>query len=56
MVEGLCFGGFPRERQNVRLELNRERFRALYGVRPKGVQVVQMICHPKDSILILKMC
>jgi hypothetical protein len=39
MAKGFRFGGFPGERQNVRLELNRERFRALYGVSPKAVQV-----------------
>lgn len=40
LKHGLCFVGFPSERQNVRLSFNRDRFRAFYGVSPKAVQAV----------------
>lgn len=39
LAEGLRLGGFPGERQNVRFHLNRDRFRSLYGVSPKAIQV-----------------
>jgi hypothetical protein len=54
MAEGLRFGGFPGERQNERLELNRERFRALYGVSPKAVQDCTNVLSSKGFDLHLK--
>ena len=40
LKDGLAFVGFPGDRQNCRLSLKRDRFRAHYGVSPKSVQAV----------------
>ncbi len=40
LKEGLSCVGFPDQRQNCRLQLKRDRFRAFYGVSPKSVQSV----------------